>query len=162
MDGEAVNRERESRSRNSWTAVLLGLVLVAAGCGQERSAEAYCDAFWDKAIPLHEQYDDAAKRAEDNPFDAIMNLFSAPRDLAVVFDSMAQSAPEEIRADTEAVRDSFDKLADSYGDTLKDPLGGLIGNLGSALSVGNAMARVDAYMTQHCGTPQDAMAERAG
>ena len=91
------------------------LALVVAGCGQERSPEAYCDAFWDKAIPLHEQYTKAAEEAEANPIGAIMNLFSSPRDLAGVFDSMAKAAPEEIRTDTEAVRDSFNKLADSYG-----------------------------------------------
>lgn len=136
------------------------LALVVAGCGQERSPEAYCDAFWDKAIPLHEQYTKAAEEAEANPIGAIMNLFSSPRDLAGVFDSMAKAAPEEIRTDTEAVRDSFNKLADSYGDTMKDPLGGLLGSLGNALSVGNAMGRVDKYMSQHCGTPAEAIAER--
>lgn len=142
-------------------AVVAAMGLVVGGCGAERSPQAYCDAFWDKAIPFREQLTKSNENLDNDPFTGIMNLLSPPRDLAGIFDSMAKAAPEEIRTDTEAVRDAFNKLADSYGETVKNPFGALASNLGTALLTGAAMNRVDAYLTEHCGTPEEAIAERS-
>ena len=142
------------------TALLAAIAVLATGCGQERSAKAYCNAFWDRALPLHDQYQSASSTSPDNPIPALINLFSSPRDLAGMLDAMAKVAPEEIRPDTEQVRDAFNRLADSYGESLTNPLGGLAAGVGNALSVSGPMAHVDAYVTAHCGTPEQARAAR--
>jgi hypothetical protein len=132
-----------------------------SGCfGPERSAAAWCDAYWDKAIPIHDGYQEHADMAEEDPFPIILDVFALPGDMAVVLDDMAKVAPEEIRSDTEALRDSMKKLAETEGKAFSDPLGALGDGIGNALSTMGSSRRVDEYFSRHCGTPADARAAR--
>lgn len=79
--------------------------------------------------------------------DDLMGLFntvSAIGDLKTMWKELADVAPEEIRADTEAVHNSWIKAEDAAvaGDYMT-----LFGN---ALFNSAAMSRVDQYMIDHC------------
>jgi hypothetical protein len=135
---------------------LVGLPLVFAaalmlsGCGDERSAEAYCHAFYSKAAPIRQGYVDAGRTADQQPLGALVKVLSSPGDFASIFDGMVDHAPDEIKSDTVVVRDSFRKLQDGLGKSFSNPLGGLGDNLAAALSSSGALQRVDAYLAEHC------------
>jgi hypothetical protein len=126
------------------------LALTACGSGPERSAEAYCKAFYSKAAPIRQGYIDANKTANADPLGALLKLASAPGDFESIFASMADHAPDEIKSDTEVVRDSLKKVQESMGQAFSNPLGALGSGLGASLSSAGAYRRVDAYLTQHC------------
>jgi hypothetical protein len=134
-------------------AAVGALAVAPTGCGSARSVQAYCDAFWSRAVPLHDRYEAHSETADENPLAALADVFSVPGDLATLMDAMAAVAPEEIRPDTESVRDNLERLQDSNAHALSDPLGALGDNIGLALSSGSGFARVDAYLAQHCPPP---------
>lgn len=141
--------------------VTLAAAAGLGGCGgPERSAQAWCDAFWDKAIPLHDQYQQDADLSGEDPTAVILDLVSVSGDVQVILDDMARVAPEEIRSDTEALRDSLEKSQDAAGDALSDPLGALGKAFSQALGSIGSQRRFDAYFAAHCGTPDEARASR--
>lgn len=128
--------------------MLLGGLL---GCGgSERSAEAYCRAFYETAAPIRESYVEAGKEMEREPLQSIVTLLGSPGDLVVIFDSMVAHAPDEIRADTEAARDAMKKEQDAVGEGLSDPLGAIGKSLGAGITSSGSFSRVDDYLNQHC------------
>ncbi len=129
---------------------LVGACLLLAGCGSDRSPEAYCRSFYEKAAPIRESYVEAGKDVEGNPLAAIVALFSAPGDLASIFDGMIDHAPDEIRSDTVIVRDSFNEMRESMGDAVDSPLKAIGKGLVNSLTSAGAFQRVDTYLTQHC------------
>jgi hypothetical protein len=131
-------------------ACTCALALTACGGGQERSAEAYCKAFYTKAAPIRQGYIDASKTANGDPLGALVKVLSAPGDLESIFASMADHAPDEIKSDTEEVRDSLKKLQDTMGKAFSNPLGAFGDSLGNSLSSAGAWQRVNAYLNQHC------------
>lgn len=91
--------------------------------------------------------------ASDDSLTALSGLaqgYGAIADLAIMFEEMAEVAPEEIRTDTEKVAEAFDKAVDSAGDSATDPIGGLAGSLATALAIGPALSRVDQYVRDRC------------
>ncbi|OOP59417.1 hypothetical protein BMF89_20490 [Arthrobacter sp. SRS-W-1-2016] len=82
-----------------------------------------------------------------NPLGSLLNAASAIGDLKSMWKDMADVAPDEIRSDTESVRDAWAKQEDAAvsGDW-KALVGGAIFNAGP-------MSRVDAYVRQHCDKP---------
>ena len=132
------------------------LTLAIAGCGgSERSPEAYCKAFYETAAPIRETYVEAGEDVEEDPLGSIATLLGASGDMTVIFSHMADHAPDEIRSDTEAARDSLKEQQDSMGDALSDPLGALGKGLISGLTSSGSFSRVDAYLTQHCPVDSD-------
>jgi hypothetical protein len=127
----------------------IGLSLASCG-GSERSPEAYCQAFYATAAPIRESYVEANEELEDDPLQSIVTLLGSPGDMAVIFDTMAAHAPDEIRADTEAARDAMKKEQDAIGDGLSDPLRALGGSLAAGLTSSGSFSRVDDYLDQHC------------
>jgi hypothetical protein len=128
--------------------------LTACG-GEERSAEAYCRAFYSKAAPIRQGYVDANKTAKTDPLGAALKLFAAPGDFESIFDGMVDHAPDEIKSDTVVVRDNLKKAQDSMGKAFSDPLGAFGDSLGSGLSSAGAYQRVDAYLNAHCPVDSD-------
>lgn len=126
---------------------------VAAGCAQERSAEAYCRAFYETATPIRDGYVEAGENVEGDPVTALVRLISVPGDLAVIFDSMVDHAPDEIRSDTEAARDHFRRQQEALGDAVRDPLSALASGLVSGAGVAGSLERVDAYLSSNCPPP---------
>lgn len=132
-------------------AATAGLVASLAACGgPERSAQAYCRAFYETAAPIRDSYVEANEEIEEDPLSAIVTLLGSPGDLVVIFDSMAKHAPDEIRADTETARDALKDQQDSLGDVLSDPLGAIGSGVVAGLTSSGSFARVDGYLAEHC------------
>jgi hypothetical protein len=133
------------------SALLTATVLSACGgSGGDRSAEAYCRAFYEHAAPIRKTYVEADKTLEQDPLKSVVTLLGAPGDLASIFGAMVDHAPDEIRSDTEAVRDAFKKQQESVGEALSDPLGAIGDSLGAALTTSGSFARVESYLQRHC------------
>lgn len=143
------------RLRTVCTGLVATIGLATGGCGgEERSATAYCEAFYSKAAPIRQGYVDASEQAKTNPLGVFVSLFSAPGDLASIFGGMVDHAPDEIKSDTEIVRDSFKRLQDNLGDSVTlnpgKALEAMGKNLVNGMSAMGAQNRVDAYLNQHC------------
>lgn len=134
------------------TALLLALLTtIVSGCGSsDRSADAYCKAFYESAAPIRETYEEADKNMEADPIGSIATVLGAPGDMVTIFSHMSAHAPDEIRADTEAAQSSLEDQQDSLGDALSDPLGALGKGLVDGLTSSGSFGRVDAYLNEHC------------
>jgi hypothetical protein len=132
------------------TATALAAALASCGGGSERSADAYCRAFYETAAPIRQSYVEADKEVEQDPLKAILTLLGSPGDLSVIFDTMAAHAPDEIRSDTEAVRDAMKKEQEAIGEGLSDPLGAIGNSLAAGVTSSGSFTRVDAYLNEHC------------
>jgi hypothetical protein len=145
-------------------AVLALLTVGLAACGgAERSADAYCRAFYETAAPLREDFEEADENAEEDPLGAIATILRSPGDLKVMLSKMAEHAPDEIKADTEAARDALEDQQDAIGDVFSDPLGAIGGGLIAGLTSSGSFSRIDAYLGEHCPVDselaQEAIAE---
>ncbi len=147
-DADALNLSMDGRSvsRPAWIIVpMLFLVVLLSGCAENRSVEAYCNT-----LERHKQSYLQAMEAAAEPSNAadVLGGIAAIGDLTSMWREMADVAPEEIRSDTEAVRDAWIKMEDSA----------VAGNWGGAVVLAgllNAgpMNRVDAYVRQYCDQP---------
>lgn len=132
------------------TAVIVAVWMGGCGGSSERSAEAYCRAFYETATPIRQSYVEADKQAETDPLQALVTLLGSPGDLSVIFDTMAAHAPDEIRSDTEAVRDAMKKEQDAIGEGLSDPIGALGNSIAAGVTSSGSFTRVDNYLNEHC------------
>lgn len=132
------------------TAVIAAVSVGGCGGSSERSAEAYCRAFYETAAPIRKSYIEADEQAETNPLQTLVTLLGSPGDLSVIFDTMATHAPDEIRSDTEAVRDAMKKEQEAIGEGLSDPLGALGNSLAAGVTSSGSFTRVDNYLNEHC------------
>jgi hypothetical protein len=131
--------------------VLAALAVSFAACGgSERSAEAYCKAFYGTAAPIRESYVEADEEMERDPLQSIITLLGSPGDLTVIFNSMVAHAPDEIRADTEAARDAMKKEQGAIGEGLSNPLGALGNSLAAGFTASGSFSRIDDYLQRHC------------
>lgn len=138
------------------TFIVLGCLLLSS-CGQSRSAENYCSVL----ASHRERYLAAMGSAQGSVSsqDALAALgglaqaASALADLQQMWTDLAEVAPDEIRTDTEAVRDIGQKQQDALaGGGLADPLGALSGGLFSSIAAAGPMGRIDTYVRTHCTT----------
>jgi hypothetical protein len=138
------------------SVLLLMLTGLVAGCGgSDRSPEAYCRAFYETAAPIRESYVEADKEMENDPLQSIVTLLGSPGDLEVIFNTMVAHAPDEIRADTEAVRDAMKKEQEAIGEGLSDPLGALGNSLAAGVTSSGSFERVERYLDEHCPVNSD-------
>lgn len=126
------------------------LTTLGACGGSERSAEAYCRAFYETAAPIRESYVEADEQIEEDPLGSLVTLLGSPGDMVVILDSMAAHAPDEIRSDTEAARDALEEQQDSLGDALSDPLGAIGASVIAGLTSSGSFSRIDAYLAENC------------
>ena len=112
-----------------------------AGCSPSRSVEAYCSTMEKYKTSYLEQMDVAQ---ESGDLSGLTQAVGAIGDLKLMWSDMASVAPDEIRTDTEAVRDAWKKQEDAGVDN--DVLSGLMIGL---LNTG-PMSRVDTYVKEHC------------
>jgi hypothetical protein len=131
--------------------VVLGIAALLAGCGgSDRSPEAYCKAFYETAAPIRETYVEADEHLEEEPLQSIVTLLGSPGDLQVIFSSMAAHAPDEIRADTEALSEAMDKEQEAMGEELSDPIAAIGKGLAAGLTSSGSFERVESYLNDHC------------
>jgi outer membrane protein assembly factor BamB len=112
-----------------------------------RTPEAYCEAFYSRAAPLHDEY---ATTGSDDVITGLLEAVTAPGRLSTVFADMAHHAPGDIDTDTEAVRDAFKKVQDSVASFASSPLDGIIGGTIAGAAAADSLNRVSAYLQSHC------------
>ena len=140
--------------------VALFLAAGVTSCGEsQRSADAYCTAFYEKAAPIRQGWVDANENSDANPLGAIVSLIRAPNDLAVIFDGMVDHAPDEIRSDTEEARDSLKRSQENAGEALSNPLAAIGTGLVNAIGASGSFQRVGSYLEKHC-PPSSDLAQR--
>lgn len=133
------------------TAATFTLAISLAACGgATRSPEAYCRAFYETATPIREHYVEVDEEVEEDPLSALATLLSTPGDLTVIFDRMAEHAPDEIKADTEEARDALKKQQESLGEAISDPLGAIGSGVIAGLTSSGSFSRVNDYLQEHC------------
>jgi hypothetical protein len=139
-------------SRRVGFAVGLNLLaLLVVGCGgSDRSPEAYCRAFYETAAPIRRTYVEADERLEEEPLQSIVTLLGSPGDLEDIFNTMVDHAPDDIKADTESLRDAMKTEEEAMGEELSDPLAALGKSLGAGLTSSGSFERVESYLDQHC------------
>lgn len=144
------------------TVTLVAAIGVSSCGGTERSSEAYCRAFYETAAPIRESYIEADEQMEEDPLGSVLTLLGSPGDMAVILDTMAERAPDEIRSDTEAARDAIEEQQDALGDALSDPLGALGSGVIAGVTSAGSFTRVDEYLNTHCPTDSELAQEIIG
>lgn len=144
MSDQSVSRTVGGKRR--LVAVGMGIVMVVAGCSSSRgsapkpSTDALCSTY-------AAEVEKFAGAFGKSPLGDLIALLSAPNDLAVAFDKMARVAPDEIRSDVEALRDTFREQAKS-SPTLN--AGALLEGLLRGAGASGSFTRVDDWLTGNC------------
>lgn len=130
----------------TWSALVFAL--TACGSASSRSVEAYCNTM----VKHRDRYLTAMDNTGD--LSGLIGAAGAIGDLKIMWDEMAEVAPEDIRSDTEAVRDSWRKAEESATG------GDFMTLFSNALFNSAAIERVDAYIIDNCdpylsGEPYD-------
>ena len=138
-------------------AILIAvLVTLAAACSPGRSTEAFCDTFHSETERLGDKYNAQADQISQmqDPFLGLFAsmgaLLEAQGDQVVMLQRLADVAPEEIRADVEAVRDSAERQLEITQAAAGNPLMSLFAGLtAGSQSLGSAR-QVDAFLIENC------------
>ncbi len=144
------SRPRRGRLRASMsaTAAVLTMIAMLTACTQTRSVDSYC-----AVIAEHkERYLNAMDQvnASADPVAGIAGVIAALGDLQRMWDEAAQVAPDEIRADVEAVATHWASQFETAEKMATDPLGALASGLVGGLANAGAMQRVDEFTAQNC------------
>lgn len=134
---------RETNTRLGITSVLLAAALVASGCQNGRSVAAFCSTM-DKYKSRYLAQMDSAQKSD--AFTGSLGAIAAIGDLNTMWRELADVAPEEIKADTEAVRDSWEK---SSGQAIG---GQLLSGIAASMMSANSLARIDDFDKKNCST----------
>ena len=133
-------------SHNVSKAFALTLVATATltsltGCTSSRSVEGYCSTMEEHKTSYLAQMQGAA---DSGDLSGIFQAVGAVGDLKIMWTELADVAPEEIRSDTEAVRDAWSEQEDRASSN------DLLGSLMTGLLSSGSMARVNEYVVQNC------------
>lgn len=126
-----------TRPYKPWVSAALGLnlillALLAQGCGggDQRSAEAYCRAFYVSGGPLHPERTDGAVREGAGPLTTILTGASVRP--PIILEAMSEHAPSNVSFASRRLLSA----------SRHSPL--------ARLSREPSYARVDAYLRRHC------------
>lgn len=134
------------------SVVLTCCVIGGIGCSSSRrSISVFCSTYWQNAVQFYDRDQGAVDHHQQ--LQNFVNLVSAPNDLAILFGKLDVVAPSEIEPDVAALRDAFKQVSGSLGKSITDPLGAIVGNLGTGLSVLNSFNRVNDYLNSNCPLP---------
>lgn len=120
---------------------LTTLIIGLTACGSEasgRSVEAYCNTM----VKHRDRY--LTAMGNTNDLSGLIGAAGAIGDLKSMWNELADAAPNEIRSDTEAVRDSWEKAEEAATS------GDFMALFGNAMFNSAAIERVDAYMIDNC------------
>lgn len=142
------------------SVLLSGCALHIPGTGISlggRSAEKLCDTYQQEKDAYVTKYAGRGEAISDAGSDsataALLTLgmtMETIGDIAVMFEKFASVAPDDIRPDVEAIRDSFGGYIGRSGDAVKDPLGSLVSGLLASLATQGSWLRFEQYISQHC------------
>lgn len=133
-----------------WISVA-ALAALAGGCGEERSASAYCETYREGFQDIRRQYPQIDQYESANPIQTLVALPSALGDIAALIGEMAEAAPDEIQGDVERVHENFRTQAEAVERVASDPIAGLAGVLTRGLMDSGAFERMDKYTLANCG-----------
>jgi hypothetical protein len=106
---------------------------------------------WDtQAVPLGQRYEQDAKGKPS--LQELRSLVSVPTTLATLVANLEAVAPEPIEGDLQQLQQGLQGEGSSVGDASKDPVGALANGVTSGIEIATAYHRVDAYLSQNCGT----------
>lgn len=131
-----------SKSRTLIAAIVLALTLSACGSGTARSVEAYCDT-----VAQHrDRYLSAMDAATSSGgLDGLLGGVSAIGDINNMWSDLAGVAPDEIRSDTEAVKEAWEESEEAASS------GDIFGMFTSAFTNLGPTERVNTYIAENCG-----------
>lgn len=143
-----MKRTNRSVALAAFTALAATLI---AGCGGARSVEAYCGVQNEYKDRYLESMELATAQLEGEDFlNGLVNGASAIGDLNNMWKEMAEVAPDEIQADTEAVSEYWSELSETSDELLSNPLGGLTQVLTGAFALAGPLTRVDEFVRANC------------
>ncbi len=137
-------------------AITAWVVAIATitGCGQSRSVESFCETYQNEKTAYLERYGGGVTSTGDDltdVFNGILTLGSAMGDVIIIFEKLADVAPDEIAPDVEAIHESLERQRDSAGSL--DPIEILGTGLTSAIMTGGSWQRVSDYIALNCEQP---------
>lgn len=138
-------------------ASIIALAIVASGgyfvlrhSNGGRSASAYCSTFYGDGQKFRSEY---SVNFASNPIKNIVNLISAPQQLATFFGKLAAVSPMDIEPSVVVLQHSFQREADSMGVSVLNPLAGLASGLVTGVEAVPATSAVNSWTLSHCGPP---------
>lgn len=140
-------------------------VIGLAGCRVQRSADAFCDTYWEQTQAFQDRYeqaaDDVRTAGEEDALVGVLGGLSMMAqslgDTVVIFDRLDKVAPSDIEPDVAAVRDSLKAQMGMAGGAATDPLGSLVQGLFMGLAAGGSWQRVNDYVVANCGTSAESV-----
>lgn len=153
------------RSAGVTVAIVAATSMATVGCGvvpgtgDDRSPEAFCKTYWEQKKQFVDKYNERAELSdqisEKDEFAGVLvaleSGIESMGDAVIIFDHLADHAPDDIGPDVEAIRDALKKNNESAGDTLDNPLSGLANGLMLGLTTMGSWDRVGKYVVEHCG-----------
>jgi len=115
-----------------------------------RSAQAYCEAFYSRAAPIHAEGAAISATASNDPIAGLAFGLSTIGDFSTMFAAMDKVAPPTIEPDTAAVEASFTHLTDTLGEDATNPIAALASSVISSMASAGSFSRVNAYLQAHC------------
>jgi hypothetical protein len=140
--------------------MLIASLVLATGCGTERSTASYCKAYKSGFDRIKSDYPDVDQYSHSkNPFLLLIRTTSALGDIIALIGDMAKVAPDDIQTDTQRVHDSMKKQLDMVGETggaaatgdLKSLVGGIGSSIVDSIASAGAYNRMDGYIVTNCG-----------
>lgn len=152
MGTQLVRRQRRQCNGRAWrgTAAVVLLCVpvgVAAGCGNQRSVENYCSTMVKHRDRYLTSMNDAGK---SDVLSGLAKGLSAVADLRDMWKEMADVAPEEIRVDTEKVRDAYAKQVEITEQNAGKPMAAAAKGLVAGAMASGSVLRVDSYVRKNC------------
>jgi hypothetical protein len=158
---ERAKRSATATKRGSQKAKV-GLVAVIsvtacmalASCSSQsssRSVAAYCRTFYQQGTQFRSEFMNA--NSSSDPLSGVVDLISAPAQLANFFGDLAEVAPTSIEPQVAQIQAAFQQEVNGATSDLTNPLGGLIGAFASAIETGPAWEAVNNWTDTNCGPP---------
>lgn len=130
---------------------LSAIVGLSTSCGQSRSVESFCETYQNEKATYLERYGGGVASSGDelaDVFNGILMLGSALGDVIIIFEKLADVAPDDIVSDVEAIHDALERQRDSAASL--DSLEILGATVTSAVITGGSWQRVSDYITLNC------------
>lgn len=145
-----------ARVRGTVLLTAAGTILLStlglSGCSSStNSVAAYCRTFYQKGTQFRNEFlnGDASK----DPLGTIVDLISAPAQLADFFGDLKAVAPASIEPQVAQIQTAFQKEVNGATGDLTNPIGGLITGIASAIETGPAWNAVNNWTETNCGPP---------
>lgn len=134
-------------------SAILAMCVALVACGTQRSTQAFCDVLAEQKDQYLTTYDPNqldGLSEEARVFGSMAMLLGATGEIPLVFRKLADVAPEQIRADAEAVAAGMEQMLGSAGSAATDPLGFAVGGLVQSLQLSGPMTRVEQFAVDNC------------